>query len=212
MRSALRTSTQFVSLNRDGIEKIVAALLLGGLIARMVPNILQTGAILPLLLVASEAMVVLFLLIRRPTTAISDRGWDWTVGFLGTLVALLAIPPQGEPIVPTVWCGFVMVCGFALQISAKLTLRRSFGVIAANRGVKAGGPYRYVRHPMYAGYILTHIGFLLGGPSLWNAAIYGIGLGLAVARIAAEERVLMLDGAYRALAERVRYRLIPFVY
>ena len=99
-----------------------------------------------------------------------------------------------------------------LQLSAKLTLRRSFGVVAANRGVKASGPYRLVRHPMYAGYALTHVGFLLAGPTLWNLAIYGATLAIAVRRIIAEERVLRRDSAYRALADRVRYRLLPFVF
>ena len=105
-----------------------------------------------------------------------------------------------------------MIAGFALQLSAKLTLRRSFGVVAANRGVKASGPYRLVRHPMYAGYALTHIGFLLAGPSLWNLALYGTVLTIAVRRIVAEERVLREDPAYRALAAKVRYRLLPGLF
>ena len=91
-------------------------------------------------------------------------------------------------------------------------MRRSFGVVAANRGVKASGPYAFVRHPMYAGYALTHIGFLLAGPALWNLAIYGATLAIAVRRILAEERVLMADPAYRALAEKTRYRLLPFIF
>ena len=105
-----------------------------------------------------------------------------------------------------------MIAGFALQLSAKLTLRRSFGVVAANRGVKANGPYRLIRHPMYAGYALTHIGFLLAGPTLWNLAIYITVLTIAVRRIVAEERVLREDAAYRALVEKVRYRLLPWVF
>jgi protein-S-isoprenylcysteine O-methyltransferase Ste14 len=105
-----------------------------------------------------------------------------------------------------------MISGFVLQLSAKLTLRRSFGVVAANRGVKASGPYRLIRHPMYAGYALTHVGFLLAGPTLWNLAIYGTTLTIAVRRIIAEERVLRLDPVYQSLTTRVRYRLLPFVF
>lgn len=105
-----------------------------------------------------------------------------------------------------------MVTGFVLQLSAKLTLRRSFGVVAANRGIKASGPYRFVRHPMYAGYTLTQIGFLLSGPALWNFAIYGLTLFIACRRIIAEERVLGEDEAYKSLVEKVPYRLLPGVF
>jgi len=100
-----------------------------------------------------------------------------------------------------------MLAGFAAQIAAKLTLRRSFGIVAANRGIKVGGPYRIIRHPMYAGYLLTHVGFLLSNPSLWNSSIYLIGFGFQLVRILAEERVLFQDKAYRVFAAQTRYRL-----
>jgi protein-S-isoprenylcysteine O-methyltransferase Ste14 len=78
--------------------------------------------------------------------------------------------------------------------------------------VRAGGLYRLVRHPMYAGYMLTHIGFLLVAPSLWNAAIYAAAWALLIARIYAEEQMLSQDAAYQALKTRVRYRLVPGVF
>ncbi len=38
------------------------------------------------------------------------------------------------------------------SVFRKVLLGLSFGVVAANRGVKIGGPYSFIRHPMYAGY------------------------------------------------------------
>ena len=105
-----------------------------------------------------------------------------------------------------------MLAGFAAQIAAKLTLRRSFGIVAANRRIKVGGPYRIIRHPMYAGYLLTHVGFLLFNPSLWNSRIYLIGFGFQLVRILAEERVLFQDTAYRVFAAQTRYRLLRGVF
>ena len=43
--------------------------------------------------------------------------------------------------------GAIMLIGLYVQISAKVILGRSFGLIAANRGIKVEGPYRIVRHP-----------------------------------------------------------------
>jgi protein-S-isoprenylcysteine O-methyltransferase Ste14 len=199
-------------LDLDLVEKFLVATFMVVLTARLVPVVIATGALPPLFLLISEGVVVLFILLRRPTRDISRRGQDWLLGLAGTLLPLLAIAPQGAPLLPIRICEAIMIAGFALQLSAKLTLRRSFGVVAANRGVKASGPYRLVRHPMYAGYALTHIGFLLAGPTLWNLAIYAAVLTIAVRRIVAEERVLREDAAYRALAEKVRYRLLPLVF
>lgn len=208
-----KASPRFVDrLDLDIVEKFLVASFMTVLALRMVPVAIATGALPPILLVASEGLVVLFILLRRPTRDISHRREDWLVGLTGTLLPLLALPPQGTPILPLHICEAFMITGFLLQLSAKLTLRRSFGVVAANRGVKASGPYRLVRHPMYAGYTITQIGFLLSGPVLWNFIIYGITLFIACRRILAEERVLGEDEAYRQFARKVRYRLFPGVF
>jgi protein-S-isoprenylcysteine O-methyltransferase Ste14 len=106
----------------------------------------------------------------------------------------------------------LMLVGMFVQISAKVTLWRSFGIVAANRGVKVEGPYRFVRHPMYAGDVITHVGFLLAFPSWQNAAVYMGSLAIQVFRLLREERVLNLDPVYRAYASKVRYRLLPGVF
>jgi protein-S-isoprenylcysteine O-methyltransferase Ste14 len=196
----------------DYIEKLLIAALLGGLALRLVPSALEKGNALPLILVASDCLLVAFILFRRPTQDFSRKWFDWLTGFSGTMLPLLAISPEPEPIIPIQICGIIMVAGVCLNVAAKFTLRRSFGVIAANRGVKIDGPYRLVRHPMYAGYVLTQVGFLLSGPSLWNLSIYAMAFAVQVARMNAEERILMRDPEYQAMVSRVPYRIVPYVY
>ena len=105
-----------------------------------------------------------------------------------------------------------MLIGLYVQISGKLILGRSFGLIAANRGIKMAGPYRFVRHPIYAGYTIIHVGFLLAFPSLWNVVLYSTELAIQIARLLREELLLNQDQNYRAYAARVRYRLIPMIF
>jgi protein-S-isoprenylcysteine O-methyltransferase Ste14 len=75
------------------------------------------------------------------------------------------------------------------------------------------GPYRYVRHPMYAGGLLLFLGtpLLLGS---WYGLLLVLLLLLVVAvRAVGEERVLRdeLPG-YAAYMKQVKYRLVPYVW
>jgi len=83
-----------------------------------------------------------------------------------------------------------------------------------NQTVATGGPYQYVRHPGYVGYIIS---FFLATPlalgSLWAPIPGGLGALLLIIRTALEDRTLLeeLDG-YKAYAKRVRYRLLPGIW
>ena len=165
------------------------------------------------IMVASEALVALFILIRRPSVNVTQSGADWTLAFAATAGPLLArASSSGHPLIPQGSGVVLLLFGLALQVWAKLTLRRSFGIVPANRGVKADGPYRFVRHPMYLGYVTVHIGFLLLSPNLWNLVVYGVSFAIQIVRIRAEERLLGRDPAYAAFQARTRYRLLPGVF
>ena len=195
----------------DLLEQVGVLMLYAWMASRLLPEALASGGLLAVvLLLVSEGVVCVLLLCRRPTEDISQNLRDWVIALGATFLPLL-IDKGGE-----VGLGFVgtflMIVGVFVHFGAKLTLLRSFGLVAANRGVKVGGMYAYVRHPMYAGYMLTHIGFLLASPSLWNAAVYGAAWTLLIARAVAEERILNQDPAYREYAQLVPHRIVPGVY
>ncbi|HXD03197.1 MAG TPA: isoprenylcysteine carboxylmethyltransferase family protein [Novosphingobium sp.] len=165
----------------------------------------------PLLLI-SETAVAIFALIRRPTDKLSMELGDWLLAITATSAGLLIIP--GVTLVPALapLGVFFAVGGNFVQAWAKLVLRRSFGVAPANRGIKLTGPYRYVRHPMYAGYLLVHVGVMILMFSPINMVIYAIGWWAQILRILAEERLLSQDPEYAAYMTTVRWRLIPGVF
>ena len=164
------------------------------------------------LLLFSEAAVIVFVLLRRHTTEVTRRPHEWALAACATAGPLLVQAGGPGPLISGAACGVLMLTGLLLQLSAKLTLARSFGIVPANRGVKRDGPYRFLRHPMYAGYVLTHVGFLLANPTLWNAAVYGASFALQIARILAEERLLAQDPVYRDFQSAVRWRLAPGIF
>lgn len=201
-----------LALTLDLIERVVLAAFFGLMSWTFLRSWQETGTIISLILLVSEASVVAFVIIRRFTKDVSMRPEDWLVALLGTTAPLLVRPVGGEALAPALVCVPLMLSGLAIQFAAKLTLRRSFGVVAANRGVKIGGPYRLVRHPMYAGYLMTQVGFLLTNPSLWNVAIYAVAFALQIGRLFAEERLLSRDTDYRAFITAVPYRLVPRIF
>lgn len=87
--------------------------------------------------------------------------------------------------------------------------------VQAERGqaVCSTGPYAYVRHPMYSAIILWCVSVVMVFPSAWVAAVAGVVALTIVVRTALEDSMLTsgLDG-YSAYKDRVRWRLVPFVW
>jgi protein-S-isoprenylcysteine O-methyltransferase Ste14 len=87
--------------------------------------------------------------------------------------------------------------------------------IQTDRGhtVATGGPYRFVRHPGYAGGLALTLAtpFLLGS---WPALIPAVALmGILVVRTVLEDRTLRRElPGYVEYAGRVRYRLLPGIW
>jgi protein-S-isoprenylcysteine O-methyltransferase Ste14 len=192
----------------DRTEQAVIVALFGLLTYRVIAS---ANPIAPLLLL-SEGGVAFFVLIRRPTAAISVRLGDWLLATTATAAPLMIVPVDSSPAMLVTPGVLLVVVGICVQVASKLVLRRSFGIAPANRGVKVSGPYRFVRHPMYAGYLLSNIGMFLLMPSPINLAIYAIGWTAQILRILAEERLLAQDETYRDFQQTTRFRLIPGLF
>jgi protein-S-isoprenylcysteine O-methyltransferase Ste14 len=212
----------------DVIERMVALILFLYFANRMLPQLarlITTEIAYPqlfwlvasknldaTLLVISESLGVFLILTRRFAKIVSKHPLDWALSLLAVNAPLLAAPAAASAFIPAQIATALMFAGTITQISAKAALWRSYGLIPANRGVKTRGPYRFLRHPMYAGYTLTHVGFLLGFPSLQNFLLYLTTFLIEVARLMREERILTKDPLYREYTTRVRYRLLPGLF
>ena len=164
---------------------------------------MQTGRVTGLLLLAGEALVVIMTIVRRRARLV-----DRSVAAAVMTTLSLAGPPMMRavdiaPLVPDALTVIVSALGLSLVVVGKMTLGRSFGVAPANRGVVVRGPYSFVRHPIYTGYLITHLGFLVANPSTWNAAVIVIADAALVVRALMEERVLSHDAEYQGYCRRV---------
>ena len=85
--------------------------------------------------------------------------------------------------------------------------------VAKDQTVISAGPYAIVRHPMYASALLYVLGTPLALGSWWGLLAVAAMIPVLVVRLVDEERMLAtsLQG-YSEYQQRVRYRLVPYVW
>jgi protein-S-isoprenylcysteine O-methyltransferase Ste14 len=85
--------------------------------------------------------------------------------------------------------------------------------VEGSQSVASTGMYGLVRHPMYVGNIILMVGTPLALGSYWGLAFVIPGLWVLSARIQDEEKLLVDELAgYREYRDKVRYRLVPYVW
>jgi protein-S-isoprenylcysteine O-methyltransferase Ste14 len=101
---------------------------------------------------------------------------------------------------------------FALGVCGLLFLRRSLSIIPEARRLVTGGPYRFIRHPLYAAEILAALALVLARPGLWATLTLVPFVAVQMLRARFEEGLLArIFPEYRPYALRTR-RLIPLVW
>lgn len=83
-----------------------------------------------------------------------------------------------------------MAIGEAFAIYSMLYLGRSFSIFAEARKLVTGGPYRVVRHPLYAGEMVAIWSYTLSYPSRWSLGVISLFTVLQCWRAKVEERKL----------------------
>lgn len=191
----------------------------------------------PWVYIAISLLIVLvngvFLLRTSPET-IAERGqpgetrdWDKWIGALWALALYLVLPAVAGlderfdwTHVNTAW----QVAGAALLVASgalsgwAMVANAYFSTavrIQTERGhtVCNTGPYRYVRHPGYLGFILQSIAVPLLLGSLWALVPGILAVVLMLIRTVLEDRTLQAElPGYQAYSQEVRFRLLPGIW
>jgi protein-S-isoprenylcysteine O-methyltransferase Ste14 len=165
-----------------------------------------------LLLLASEALVVVLTVFRRPTGVVDRSPRARVLTTVSLIGPMLVGPSAASALAPELATVLLGAAGLSVVIGGKLSLGRSFGLMPANRGIVSSGLYRLVRHPIYMGYLITHVGFLLANATIANAVIFFAADMTLMMRAVYEERVLAGDAEYREYQLKVRWRVVPGVF
>jgi protein-S-isoprenylcysteine O-methyltransferase Ste14 len=177
----------------------------GAFIGLGIVRVTQSGEPLNLALAAHAILVGLALYMREPAKKeahIVEQLLVW-----GLAIAPMAFVQTRES--PAPWLQAIATLGVLLTIWSVVSLWGAFAIAPADRGLRTGGPYRFIRHPMYAGQMLSLVAILASGVGLLSWLVALASMAGAFWRILREERMI---GGYQDYAARVRWRLIPWVF
>jgi protein-S-isoprenylcysteine O-methyltransferase Ste14 len=172
-------------------------------------DFVETNRTTDLLLLIGQLLVVVLTCLRRPASVIDRRAGVRFVATVSMMAPLLSRPSQMPSLIPEVTAALFVSIGLVVVVVGTISLGDSFGVLPANRGVKRRGLYRIVRHPIYLGYLITHIPFIAAHPSSWNLAVLIVGDAALIVRALYEEQTLGRDPQYVQYCQAVKWRLVP---
>ena len=193
----------------DNWSRVLTGALFFALAWRLLGDFLITNRATDLLLLVGESLVVVLTWLRRPASVVDRRPIVRVVTAVSMTLPLLSQPSQVPPIIPEAVAAMLLAFGLAIVVGGKISLGYSFGLLPANRGVMNRGLYRFVRHPIYLGYLLAHMPFLAAHPSGWNAVVLIVGDAALMIRALYEEQTLGHDPQDVQYCQTVKWRLVP---
>ena len=203
----------FAEVLRSRMLNLTVGVLLGALWAyfayRHILAFIEHGIWGHLLYGCVETVIALLFLCRAVPQTVSCRPTDWLIALIGTFSVSFFSPAQSG-VLPS--ASVLIFVGVALQLLALVSLNRSLAIVPAKRQIKTRGMYALVRHPMYASHFLASAGYVLTNTTAANVAVYAVATTFLLLRIVREEKHLGADPLYRSYMDRVRYRLVPFVF
>lgn len=151
-------------------------------------------------LLAVQASLAVILLVRRSQAQTKAPLYQRLTAWGSAFLPLAMETANGRTLT---------AAGLVLCMWGFVMLGRSFGISPADRGLVQRGPYRWLRHPIYAGELIAIAGAVMGDWTLRNLTIFAVLLVTKLLRIHWEERIIQ---GYPDYSARVRWRLAPGVW
>ncbi|WP_406814540.1 methyltransferase family protein [Mycobacterium sp. M23085] len=103
--------------------------------------------------------------------------------------------------------------GIAMLVIVQNSYAAATVTVESGQTVVSEGLYGFVRHPMYVGNVIMMIGIPLALGSYWGLLFVVLGVVALTLRILDEEKLLNRElPGYREYGQRVRYRLVPYLW
>ena len=229
-------STIRKGIKRWSVQMIVSLLIFGALLFLIAGKWLWIAGWVYLAMNAVTQLLSAFVLIPRQGGMLAERSkvhedtkdWDRVLApaitIVGTLavlaIAALDVRLGWSPDFPAGWQGLGVAFAFASQMfvlwaMASNSFFSTMVRIQTDRGhvVTQGGPYRYIRHPGYAGALVYTLLLPIVLGSWWTFIPALITILLIIIRTRLEDQTLQAElPGYKEYMARVKYRLVPGIW
>lgn len=157
------------------------------------------------------AIVVVLFVVRRPVVGRRSTVRGAIVAIAGTFILTLAASArvdEGNVAALLLSSGLVLT-GTGLSIASLVVLGRCFGMMPEARGLVRRGPYRWIRHPIYLGEMVSALGLVVAATSVFILLLFAAFCAVQYWRAVLEEHAL--EEAFPEYADyrRRTYRLLP---
>jgi protein-S-isoprenylcysteine O-methyltransferase Ste14 len=161
----------------------------------------EESGVVSVLLAAQSAFAAFLLIMHKPVERVSHP----LLTFISWVCALLPLSFDVKHADM-----LYSLPGLLLALWSLFALGFSFSIAPEDRGIVERGPYRWLRHPMYLGEIISLLGLCISSMDVtWNWLALIVFARLIVLRISTEERVI---AGYERYRKFVRWRLLPFIW
>lgn len=166
------------------------------------------------LTIAFTVLIIILFMARRP---VIGRRAPWPSRVLAIVGTFVLIAPgayqvgddQPERLIVS---SALITIGLVISIVSLRTLDRCFGLFPEVRGLVTTGPYRYVRHPLYLGEIVTGLGIVVGAGRLPPVGLFVILCVCQYWRAQLEEKALVEAFPTYAAYQQHTWRIIPLIH
>ena len=171
--------------------------------------------------IAARIAVVMFLSLLMVAVVTRARPVAKTQGLWSRLTAMggsfipsfvFLLPRNDDVVLVNILSCTLFAVGYGFTVYALAHLNRSFSIMPEARRLVTGGPYRFIRHPVYLFEQIGVVGLFLPYASIWAVLMLAIHLFCQFQRMNSEEGVLRRAfPEYGDYAQRTP-RLIPGLY
>jgi protein-S-isoprenylcysteine O-methyltransferase Ste14 len=165
-------------------------------------------------LVFFYAFLIFLYLIRSAAKSTTRSFMTKTIAVFATFLpfSIPALSRPSDKAIVILVASLVTIIGMGITLYSLSMLGRSFSIIPQARSLVQTGPYRYVRHPIYLGELISILGIVLMRPSAGAIAIYCLLLALLIYRALQEEKLLAGIFPEYATYSITSARFIPGVF
>jgi protein-S-isoprenylcysteine O-methyltransferase Ste14 len=164
--------------------------------------------------VAFSGLLILLFVVRRQPVRKAHGLLPRAAALAGLLLPaiIVALPRANLSLAMSILSSGIILIGTVASIVTAFWLGRSFSILPQARSLVTGGPYRFVRHPLYLAELMIAFGGLLEFEPPWSLLVMLVIVGVQLPRMHFEEKVLtQAFPSYREYAGRTA-RLVPGLY